>query len=57
MAKNWIQKASIKKGALHRALGVPSGEPISEDRLKAKSGDSLLMRKRKSLAKTLKGFK
>ena len=28
MSKNWIQKAKIKKGALHRQLSVPKDKDI-----------------------------
>jgi hypothetical protein len=28
MVKKWIQKAKVKKGALHRQLGVPENEDI-----------------------------
>jgi len=35
MAKEkWIQKAHIKKGALHKSLGVPEGEKIPTAKLK-----------------------
>lgn len=26
--RKWIQAAHVHKGALHRALGIPEGEPI-----------------------------
>jgi len=35
MAKQWIQKANLKKGALHKALGIPEGKKIPWDRLVA----------------------
>ncbi len=56
-AKKWIQKAIEKPGSLHRALGVPSGEKIPAEKLKVKPGDTAKMKKRKILAKTLKGLK
>lgn len=56
MEKQWIAGAVKHKGALHEALGVPQGEKIPESKLSVKPGDSLLMKKRKSLADTLKGF-
>ena len=31
----WIQSANIKKGALHRQLGIPADEKIPEDKLEA----------------------
>lgn len=51
--KKWIQKAIEKPGALHRALKVPKGEKIPAKKLKIKPSDTPLMRKRKTLAKTL----
>ena len=50
---HWIQGAIGKPGALHEALGVPAGKKIPESKLSIKKGDSPLMKKRKSLAKTL----
>lgn len=35
MAKRWIQKAAIKKGALSRQLGIPEAEDIPVTLLKA----------------------
>jgi len=55
--KKWIQKAIEKPGALHKALGVSKGEKIPASKLKVKPGDSTKMKKRKILAKTLKGLK
>lgn len=44
----------MKKGALHRALGVPEGEKIPAKKLaKGAKSKSPLMRKRVALAKTL----
>jgi hypothetical protein len=55
MAKeNWISKAIKKPGALHDALNVPRGTKIPANKLKVKSSDSPLMKKRKTLAQTLK---
>ena len=28
MAKKWIQKANIKKGALHKQLGIPQDKKV-----------------------------
>lgn len=55
MAK-WIQSIGIKKGALHKELGIPQGEkiPASELSAAAKKGGTLGRRAR--LAKTLEGF-
>ncbi len=57
MAKNWIQKAIKKPGALHEELHVPKGKKIPAKKLKkaAKKGGKLGQRAR--LAETLKGFK
>ncbi len=33
MSEKWIQKAHIKKGALHRELGVPEGKKIPAKKL------------------------
>jgi hypothetical protein len=54
MAKKWIQKMGMKKGALHQALGVPQGKKIPAGKMAVKPGDSALMKRRKNLAKTLK---
>lgn len=55
--KKWIQKAHIKKGALHEALHIPEGKKIPAGALVMKPGDSPLMKKRKALARTMRGFK
>ena len=54
---NWIAGAIKKPGALHSALGVPQGQKIPASKLAVQPGDSTLLKRRKSLAKTLKGFK
>lgn len=56
MAEKWIAGAIKKKGALHKALGVPADKKIPAKRLAVKESDTPLMKKRKTLAKTLKGF-
>lgn len=56
MATKWIQKAISKPGALREALHVPEGKKIPASKLKVKSTDSPKMAKRKTLAKTLRGF-
>lgn len=35
MAKRWIQKMHMKKGALHSNLGIPQGQKIPESRLRS----------------------
>ncbi len=55
MAEKWIQKAKIKKGALHRDLGVPAGQKIPEKKLeKAEKSRNPTTRKRAALAETFK---
>ena len=58
MAEKWIQKAlkPSTKGALREALGVKEGKKIPAKKLVVKESDSPLMKKRKTLAKTLRGF-
>jgi hypothetical protein len=54
----WISKMHMKKGALHKTLGVPEGEKIPAKKLKkAEHSKNPLTRKRAALAETLKGFK
>lgn len=50
--KKWIPK--MKKGALHKQLGVPEDQKIPAEKLKVQPGDSPKLKKRKILAKTLK---
>jgi hypothetical protein len=52
--KKWIQKAHIKKGALHDELHIPENKPIPLSKLTIHSGDSPMLKKRKTLAKTLR---
>ena len=53
----WIQGAHIEKGALHRQLKVPEGEPIPAKKLeKAAHSTNPTLRKRAALARTLEGF-
>jgi hypothetical protein len=52
--KYFIKKAIEHPGALHRALGIPQGEKIPEEKLEVKPDDSPKMKKMKVLAKTLK---
>lgn len=55
--KNWIAGAVGKKGALHRALGVPEGKKIPASKLDKAAKDKGKLGKEARLAKTLKGFK
>lgn len=56
MAKEkWIQKMHMKKGALHKELGVKEGEKIPAKKLeKAEHSKNPKLKKRADLAKTLK---
>jgi hypothetical protein len=55
MAEKWIQKAHIKKNALHKDLGVKAGKKIPEKKLKAaEHSKNPTTRKRAILAETLK---
>lgn len=57
MAEKWIQGMHMKKGALHRELGVPEGKKIPAKKLKeAEHSKNPTERKRANLAKTLKGL-
>jgi hypothetical protein len=53
---NWIQKTGIKKGALHKSLGIPAGKKIPARTLNAAAKKGGIMGKRARLAKTLKGL-
>ena len=56
--RHFIQKMHLKKGALHRQLGIPEGEKIPEARLEAASHSSnKLLAKRANTAKMLKGLR
>lgn len=58
MAKQWIQKAVKKPGALRKALHVKKGEDIPMSKLKkAEKSKDPTMRKRAILAETLRKFK
>jgi hypothetical protein len=54
MAKNWIQGAIKKKGALHSQLGVPQGQKIPAKKLAAAASKGGKLGKRARLAQTLK---
>jgi hypothetical protein len=50
----WISKMHMKKGALHKALGVPADKKIPQKKLKkAEHSKNPTMRKRAVLAETL----
>lgn len=53
----WIQGMGMKKGALHRSLGVPMDEPIPAEKLAAaKHSTNPTIRRRANLAATLKAM-
>ncbi len=53
----WISKMGMKKGKLHRELGVPEGEKISAKKMaKGAKSKSPTIRKEVALAKTLTSF-
>lgn len=58
MAEKFIQKMHMKKGALHRDLGVPQSQKIPAKKLKkAEHSKNPTVRKRAVLAETLKHMK
>ena len=53
----WIQDAELKKGALHKELGIPEDKKIPLKRLKkAEKSSNPLLAKRARLAETLRGM-
>lgn len=54
MAKNWIQKAIKKPGALHKELGVPMGKKIPAKKLAKAATKGGKLGARARLAQTLK---
>ncbi len=47
----------LRKGNLHRALGIPEGEKIPAEKLEVHEGDSTHLKHMKNFAKTMGGFK
>lgn len=57
MARNWIQKAIKKPGALRKSLHVKAGKKIPASKLKkAEHSKNPKTRKRAQLAETLKSM-
>ena len=55
MAEHWIQGMHMKRGGLHKALGVPQGEEIPHDKMvEAAHSTKPHVRRMANLAKTLK---
>tara|TARA_R100000306_G_C4306152_1_gene107738 strand:- start:245 stop:421 length:177 start_codon:yes stop_codon:yes gene_type:complete len=57
MAADWIQKANIKKGALHRQLGIPEGKKIPKSTLRRCAKAAGKLGKRCRLALTFSKMK
>lgn len=56
--KKWIQAMHMKKGALHKEMGIPEGKKIPEKKLnKAAKSNNPKLAKRAVLAKTLRGLR
>jgi len=53
----WISQIHMKKGALHKELGVPQGDKIPAGKLKKAEKAGGKEGKRARLAETLKGFR
>lgn len=56
MSEKWIQKIGMKKGALHKELGVPADKKISAKKLAKATKAPGKEGKRARLAKTLASF-
>lgn len=54
--KHWIQAMHMKKGALHKSLGVPAGKKIPAGKLAKAASKGGKVGKRARLAETLKGL-
>lgn len=57
MAKKWIQGMHLKKGALHRQLGVPSGQKIPAKTLAVAAQKGGVIGRRARLAETFRHMK
>jgi len=55
MADKWMQKVHPKKGALHRQLGIPSGDKIPTGLLREKAKAGGTLGKRANLALRYRG--
>ena len=54
LKKGGVFSKPLKKGALHKTLGIPEDEKIPTSKLQPKPSDSALTKKRKRLAITMK---
>lgn len=57
MPKKWIQAMHMKKGALHKEMGIPEGKKIPAKKLSAAAKKGGKLGKRARLAQTLKGLR
>lgn len=57
MAKNFIQKAIKKPGALHAELGVPKGKKLPESKIDAAAKKGGKLGERARFAQVLKGLR
>jgi len=57
MSEKWIQKAKIKKGVLHKEMGIPEGEKIPKKKLVAAAKKPGIEGKRARLAQTFSKMK
>ncbi|MDP2942698.1 MAG: hypothetical protein Q8O36_04225 [Candidatus Omnitrophota bacterium] len=55
--KKWIQGMKMKKGALHKQMGIPQGEKIPVSKLKAAAAKGGTLGKRANLALTFSKMK
>lgn len=53
----WIQGMKMKKGALHKQMGVPEGKKIPTEKLKVAVAKGGTLGKRANLALTFRGMK
>jgi hypothetical protein len=55
--KDWIGSSHLRKGALHRAPGIPEGERIPDAKLaEAEASTDPHLRRMAQLARTLRGL-
>jgi hypothetical protein len=47
----------IKKGGLHKSLGIPMDKPIPASMLEPKPGDSTKVKRQKALARTFRKYR
>lgn len=56
MAKKWIQHADIKAGGLHRTLGVPEGQKLTEAEIQRAKNMGGKAAKQAALAEVFRGL-